>query len=162
MGKKLLINKKRVALIYVVLGLVATNVFAQEVPANLQAALFKKIFSFNKTLSAKTVEVAVIGAGGEAVVSAFKDAGVNAKTADQIGNASVVYLMPGAPSQKALTASKGVLSISGTASFVEDGKVSIAIGVEGGKPKIIIHMGQVKAEGQELSAELMKIARVIQ
>ncbi len=162
---KRVLFKKTFAIVIFLLGAITTNSFAQEmaVPANLQAALFKKIFSFNKTLTAKgNVEVAVIGAGADEVVSAFKSVGLNAKAADQIGGASVVYVMPGAPAPKAQSASKGVLSISGVTSYVEDGKVAIGLGVEGGKPKIIIHMAQLKAEGQELSADLLKIAKVIQ
>ena len=150
--------------VLLLLSLITVNSFAQDmaVPANLQAALFKKIFSFNKTLTAKgSVEVAVIGAGADEVVSAFKDAGVNAKAVSDIGSASVVYVMPGTASPKAQSASKSVLSISGVTSNVEEGKVAIGIGVEGGKPKIIINMAQLKAEGQELSADLLKIAKVI-
>lgn len=142
-----------------------TNTLAQEmaVPANLQAALFKKIFSFDKTLASKgNFEVAVLGAGSDAVVSEFNSVGVNAKAANEIGSALVVYVMPGSPSPKAQTSSKGVLSISGVTSYAEEGKVAIGLGVEGGKPKIIINMAQLKAEGHELSAELLKIAKVIQ
>lgn len=165
MKKDIAAYKQIMILMIMLIGITSVNIFAQEmaVPANLQAALFKKIFSFDKTLTAKgNVEVAVVGAGGDAVVSAFKDAGVSAKTASDIGGASVVYLMPGAASLKAQSASKGVLSISGVTSNVEEGKVAIGIGVEGGKPKIIIHMAQLKAEGQEINADLLKIAKVIQ
>ena len=164
MKTKNLINKKVFKIIFLLIGLMTVNSFAQDmaVPPNLQAALFKKIFAFNKTLTAKgNVEVAVIGAGADEVVSAFKEAGVNAKAVSEIGSASVVYVMPGAVSPKAQSASKGVLSISGVPSNAEEGKVAVGIGVEGGKPKIIINMAQLKAEGQELSADLLKIAKVI-
>lgn len=146
----------------ILLLLSGSNLLAQEVPANLQAALFKKIFTFDKTLSAKgKVEVVVIGAGGDAIVSAFKDAGISAKTGDISSASSVVYIMPGTSSTKSQTASKGILSISGFSSYVEDGKVAIGLGVEGGKPKIIVNMTQLKAEDQDLSADLLKIAKVI-
>ena len=164
MKHKNYINKKTLGIFLFLIGLMTINSFAQDmaVPANLQAALFKKIFAFNKTLAAKgNVEVAVIGAGAEEVISAFKQAGVNAKVASDIGSASVVYVMPGTASPKAQSAAKGVLSISGIPSNAEEGKVAIGIGVEGGKPKIIINMAQLKAEGQELSADLLKIAKVI-
>jgi len=148
------------------LGVFAINSNAQEmaVPAGLQAALFKKIFSFDKTLAAKgTIEVAVIGNGGDAIVSAFKDAGVSAKVSDQIpAGATIVYMMPGAASLKQQTASRGILSISGVSSYVEEGRISIGLGIEGGKPKIIVNMAQLKAEGQELSADLLSIAKIIQ
>jgi hypothetical protein len=141
------------------------NIIAQEmaVPANLQAALFKKILSFNKTLTAKgNFEVSIIGSGADAVVSAFKEAGLNAKATSDIGSSAVVYIMPGTSSLKSQTSAKGVLSISGVTSYVENGSVAVGLGVEGGKPKIIVNMAQLKAEGQELSAELLKIAKVIQ
>ncbi|MFH1198030.1 MAG: YfiR family protein [bacterium] len=144
-----------------------TTVLAQEVPANLQAALFKKIFSFDKTLTAKgSYEVAVLsGSGsGDAIVAALKEVGVSAKSVsgDQVpAGAAVVYIMAGVTPPKAQTASKGVLSITGTPANVEGGKVSIGIGTEGGKPKIIVNLGQLKAEGHEVSADLLKLAKVI-
>ena len=140
-----------------------TNAQEMAIPANLQAALFKKIFSFDKTLAAKgNFEVAVIGDGADEIVSAFKGAGVNAKASSDIGGAAVVYVMPGASSVKSQSSAKKALSISGVTSLVENGNVAVGLGVEGGKPKIIIHLAQLKAEGQELSADLLKIAKVIQ
>jgi hypothetical protein len=153
-------------IVFFIPGLIDFKIIAQDVPVNLQAALFKKIFSFDKTLQAKgSFEVAVLGTGGDGVASAFKEAGINAKAiaGEQVpGGFAVVYVMPGITSTKSQTSSKGVLSISGESSFVENGKVAIAIGTEGGKPKIIVNMGQLKAEGQELSSELLKISKVIQ
>jgi len=162
------LSKMIFPLILIFMSMISISTFAQEVPANLQAALFKKIFAFDKTLQSKgNVEVVVLSGdgSGDAMVSAFKDAGVNAKAVkgDQVpGGASIVYVMPGVNSPKQVCAQKGILSISGVAANVETGKVSIGIGTEGGKPKIIIHLAQLKAEGQELSADLLKIAKVIQ
>ena len=98
------------------------------------------------------------------MVAAFKDVGVNAKavSGDQVpAGVSVVYLMPGVAPQKQQYASKGVLSICGSSINVEDGKISIGLGLESVKPKIIVHMGQLKAEGHELSTDVLKIAYVI-
>ena len=160
MNKKML--NKMTAIMVMLVGIISINSFAQEmpVPANLQAALFKKIFSFNKTLQAKgNVEVAVLGGGSGDVVSAFKEAGINVKAVDQVpSDAAVVYVMPGATPPK----KNGVFSISGVPSYVESGKVSVGIGIDGGKPKIIVNLGQLKAEGQEMSADLLNIAKVIQ
>ena len=160
MEKKVL--NKIITNIILLICLISMSGFAQEmpVPANLQAALFKKIFSFNKTLQAKgNVEVAVLGGGSGEVVSAFKEVGLNVKAVDQVPpGASVVYVMPGATPPK----QKGVFSISGVPSYVESGKVSVGVGIDGGKPKIIVHLAQLKAEGQEMSADLLNIAKVIQ
>lgn len=162
-------NKKTVALVTCLISFTAANNFAQEmvIPANVQANLFKKIFAFDKTLASKgNIEVAVLsGSGsGDVMVAAFKDAGINAKavSGDQVpAGASVVYLMPGVTPQKQQYASKGVLSICGSSINVEDGKIAIGLGIESGKPKIIVHMGQLKAEGHELSTDVLKIAYVI-
>lgn len=165
----MIMNKKVFVTALFLISLGAANISAQEmaIPANVQANLFKKIFSFNKTLTAKgNIEVAVLSGGGsgDVMVSAFKEAGVNAKavSGEQVpAGATVVYLMPGVNPQKQQYASKGVLSICGSSIDVEDGKISIGLGLEGGKPKIIVNMGQLKAEGQELSADVLKMAYVI-
>jgi len=165
-----MIHKKKIfALLIVLISFTAAVSSAQEmaIPASVQANLFKKIFSFNKTLASKgNVEVAVLsGSGsGDVMVSAFKEAGVNAKAVSGESvpaGASVVYIMPGVNAQKQQYASKGVLSICGSSIDVEDGKISIGLGLEGGKPKIIVNMGQLKAEGQELSSDVLKMAYVI-
>lgn len=164
--------QKRKTVLFVICFILfaAQGIFAQDMaaPANLQAALFKKIFAFDKTLKSKgSIEVVVLSAdgSGDDIVSAFKGAGVNArlvKGSQVPSGASVVYVMPGVGSTKQQSAQKGALSISGAASLVQEGRVAIGIGVEGGKPKILVHMGQLKAEGQEVSADLLQIARVIQ
>ncbi|MBA4406869.1 hypothetical protein C0389_06305 [bacterium] len=165
----MIIKRKVFAIIIYVIIFAAANSFAQEmaISPNVQANLFKKIFSFNKTLASKeSVEVAVLsGSGsGDAMVAAFKQAGVSAKavSGDQVpAGVSVVYIMPGVTPQKQQYASKGVLSICGSSINVEDGKIAIGLGLEGEKPKIIVHMGQLKAEGQELSSDVLKMAYVI-
>lgn len=170
MKKRLKQTIKMFSIITILFNIMAANITAQEmaVPAKLQAVLFKKIFQFDKTLAAKdNIELAVLsGSGnGDDMVAFFKETGVNAKavSGDQVpAGANVVYIMPGVTSPKQQSAAKGVLSISGVTSYVEDGKVSIGLGVEGGKPKIIVHMAQLKAEGQEISADLLKLAKVIQ
>ena len=157
--EKKIFNK--ITIVFLLLSGIITTTYSQEmsVPANLQAALFKKIFSFNKTLQGKgNLEVSVIGNGSGEIVSAFKDAGVNAKSASDASGASVVYVMPGSTAPK----QKGIFSISGVTEYAESGKVAVGLGVEGGKPKIVVNLAQLKAEGQELSADLLKIAKVIQ
>jgi hypothetical protein len=147
---------------------------AQEmaVPTDMQAALFKKIFSFDKSLSG-TPKVLVLHTDASSgvkdqVIKSFGSVGITAEgiksdqLAGSVGANTVVYVAPGASSPKALCSSKKALSISGVASLAESGQVSVAIGVEGGKPKIIVNMSQLKAEGHDLSADLLKLAKVIQ
>lgn len=151
----------------IVLSILANQNIIAQIPSNLQAALFKKILSMNLTLKAKgDLKVAVLtGDGnGDDIVSAFNSVGIaaNAVSGNQPpGGASVVYVMPGVTAPTSECASNGVLSISGDGSYAESGKVAIGIGTVGGKPKIIINFAQLKAEGQEVSASLLTIAKVI-
>jgi hypothetical protein len=161
--------------ILLILGIVlfAGTLTAQHmpVPANLQSAIFKKIFGFDKTLQEKgRIEVAVVYgdiAAKDAIIAAFSDIGIPAvaikseQAASGVGSATIVYIAPGGVPPKHLCISNQILSISGVASFVENGQVSIGITVEGGKPKILIHRAQLKAEGQELAKEILSMAKVI-
>ncbi len=141
------------------------------VPANLQSAIFKKIFAFDKTLQEKgRIEVAVIygdAAAKDAIVAAFNDLGIPAvpvrsdQAGSSIGSATVVYVAPGGVPPKQLCINNQILSISGVATFVENGQVSIGLSVEGGKPKILIHRSQLKAEGQELAKEILSMAKIL-
>jgi len=165
---------RRIILPVVGLVLLSGVLVAQSmtVPANLQAAIFKKMLGFDKTLQSRgPIEVVVVYgdvAAKDEIVAAFKGVGVSASSvrADQIsngiGNASVLYVAPGAIPPKQFCANSGVLSLSGVASFVEKGQVSIGLGVEGGKPKILIHTGQLKAEGHDIASDILNMAKLIQ
>ncbi len=166
----------KVVFTFSLVALSCTNIFAQgmSVPANLQAALFKKLFTLNKTLSSKgTPKVLVVYTDASAgdrdeVVEAFKGAGmtVNSVKADaatsQLSSHNVVYIAPGASSVASACSKSGIFSVTAVPSYVEGGKATIGLGTEGGKPKIIVNINKAKEEGQDLSADLIKIARVIQ
>lgn len=157
------------SMLFSLMFLIPMDACSQEmaVPVNVQAALFKKIFCFDKTLQSKGNFELVILSGNEspeAVANAFRNIGVNTKTIK--GNhppagTSVVYVMPGVSSPNRQCAQNNILSISGEISGVESGNVSIGLCIEGSKPKIVIHLGQLKAEGHEVSSQLLGIARLI-
>ena len=91
-----LIKNKMFTMIVLSICVLFANISAQDmaVPANLQAALFKKIFTFNRTLQAKgNFEVAVIGASGNDMVLAFKEAGVNAKAVIKFQQALPLFML---------------------------------------------------------------------
>ncbi len=143
------------------------------VPAVMQASLFKKIFAYDKKLSSATdIKVAVVFSDSSAgvkdeIVKAFESAGISAKAfkADQIaanaGSLSAIYLTSGAESAKAVCQKNQVLCITGLPSLVESGTAAIGLGVSDNKPKIWIHLGELKAEGHEVSANLLQLAKVI-
>lgn len=143
------------------------------VPPELQAAIFKKVFSYDKTIQGGEAKMIVAFTDASAgikdqVVKAFKDSGitVSAVKADQlsgsIGGINVVYIAPGVSGVKQICQKNGILTITGSPSLVEAGEVSVGLSVMDNKPKIIVHLKQLKAEGHELSANLLQLAKVIQ
>jgi hypothetical protein len=143
------------------------------VPLDLQVAIFKKVFNYDKTIQSGAPKMLVAFADRSAdakdqVVKAFKDSGVsvNAVKADQlsasINSIDVLYIMSGVSGVKQLCQKNGVLSITGIPSLVESGEASVGLAVQDSKPKIIVHLKQLKAEGHELSANLLQLAKIIQ
>ena len=57
--------------------------------------------------------------------------------------------------------SQSILSISGVPELAEKGEVSVALGIENDKPKIIVNLERAKSEGHQLSADLLKLAKII-
>ncbi len=163
---------KRLILFVVLFAAANEIVLAQDmpVPIKLQVAMFKKIFNYNVTLQSKGVKLAVVYGDArikDELIDGFKQFGlfptaVSATDIEkQIANYNVVYVTPGCGSLKSLTDKHKVFSISGLSSLAEKGEISIAIGVEGGKPKILINKKKIESEGQELSPDLLKIAKVL-
>jgi hypothetical protein len=157
---------------------VATAAEEMPVPPAVQAAMFSKIFPFVRTLDRQEVHIVIVyapeqksdraGAVG-ALRQGFHDVGLDAEGigADElphsIGKAKVAYLFPGATTPAVLDAiaSAKVLSISGAPSLAEGGAVSIAIGARANKPEILVNPQRLKVEGQEISSQLMPMARVV-
>jgi hypothetical protein len=146
------------------------------IPGDLQSAMFKKIFSYDKTLqSVGEITVFIVGAEKDdqtvqELVKAFKNEGAFPAVIGAVPlegplpPSSVVYLFPEADLEvaKQVCGESGVLTISGDPSLVEQGHVSVAIGENGGKAEIIVNLPRLKEEGHELSAQLLKLARIIQ
>lgn len=143
------------------------------VPPNLQAAIFKKVFSYDKTIEGLNPKILVAFTDESAevkdkVIKAFKDAGVtvSAVKAEQlsasVSGINVLYIAPGVSGAKQICQKNGILSITGSPALVESGEVSVGLSVLDNKPKIIVHLKQLKAEGHELSAKLLQLAKVIQ
>lgn len=145
---------------------------AAAVPVELQAALFVRIFQQDRSLTAGgALVVLVVGAEAETapVVKAFRGVGIAAKGVEPEGLARelpggrVAYLLPGpAAAQQAdeATAAK-LLVVSGDATLAEKGVVAIAIGVEGGKPKILVHEKRLGEAGHTLSEQIRQLAKVV-
>lgn len=146
---------------------------AQEipVPVNLHVVLLKKVFSLNKNLQGKQVKVVIVFTDASSIIkdealTGFVAIGIQAtacklpQMAREASDADVIYIAPGAGAAQRFCEDKGILSITGMPSLTENGTTSVAIGIEAGKPKVFIHITRAKAEKQEFSSDLFKVARV--
>ena len=142
-------------------------------PPDLQVSIFKKVFGFDKTIQPGTLKLVVAFTDSSAalkdqVVKAFQESGVPASAAREeqlsgsLNGVNVLYLTPGVSSAKQICQKNGILSITGTPSLVESGEASVGLSVLDNKPKIVVHLKQLKAEGHELSANLLQLAKLIQ
>lgn len=155
------------------------------VPAQLQAALFYKIFDFDETLSSSSGPITIgiyydpnnsaSQEGKDAIEQAFLDlsnqtvAGrhVLIKSITDLGQIrglDIVYVTPGNDSVikeivKACEANK-IFGISGTEAYAQMG-LPVAIGAQNNKPKIIVNRSQAAICGVKLSSKLLALARLI-
>jgi len=156
-------------------GCIALPAFAADpsLPPDLQVSLFKKVFGYDKTIPPGTIKLVVAFTDSSAsikdqVVKAFQESGiaVSAVKEEQLSGSlsgvNVLYVTPGIQNAKQLCQKNGILSITGTPSLVESGEASVGLSVMDNKPKILVHLKQLKAEGHELSANLLQLAKVIQ
>jgi hypothetical protein len=143
------------------------------VPTDLQGAIFKKVFSFDRSIPEGAAKIVVAYTDSSAeqkdhIVKAFKDCGVAASAikADQvsgsIAGANVLYILPGVFGARQICQKNRILCITGIPSLVESGEASIGLAIVDNKPKILVHLRELKAEGQELSANLLQLAKIIQ
>jgi hypothetical protein len=144
------------------------------VPLNRQTVMFKRVFEYDRTLGGKSPRVLVVHDGGmedlHDLLASFEFAKIEAvpvhysQLGERINGATVAYILPGVPAATYLDrcAENAVLTISGLPSLVQKGHVSIAIGAGQGRAEILVHLGRLKAEKHDISAELLKLARVLQ
>jgi hypothetical protein len=161
-------------LMMILTGTLAASEQDVPVPPELQAAIFQKVFSYDRSLpSGQDPKVLIAFAPASApfkdrLLKAFEQVGIRAsavreeEVASHISAVEVLYVATDGTSFKALCQKNAVLSITGFPSLVEKGEVSVGLGVVADKPKILVHLPQLRAEGHELSANLLQLARVIQ
>ena len=148
---------------------------ASELPFRVQAELFRKIFEYDRTLSRNNWSLLIVytekgNAGVSDLVSAFRSAGISASAAPsatalgKTTGTSVVYFFPeaGTDSLRAVCASLGILTISGTSSLARNGGVSVAVGLRpDSRPEIVVNLPRVKAERHDLASGLLSLAEIV-
>ena len=143
------------------------------VPPELQVAIFKKVFNYDRTIPGGVPNLLVVftdtsAAVKDQVVKVFKNSGIAVRAAkadqlsDSVGGVNVLYVLSGVSGAKHICQKNGILSITGSPSLVESGEASIGLSVQNNRPKIVVHMGQLRAEGHDLSANLLQLAKIVQ
>lgn len=163
-----------IRLALVPLGVLVAEAEDMPVPTDIQVAIFKKIFSYDRSAEgAVSLDVLVVHGGesnlAEDVAGSFEAAGIPARTvplellSEEIDLGFAVYVLPGATSSQVreLCRERRVMSISGAPELAERGEVSVAIGQADRKPEIVIHLNRLRSEGHELSSAVLGLARVI-
>jgi hypothetical protein len=144
------------------------------VPLPLQGTILQKIFSYDRTLEHRIPKVLIVASdlsdpqAGElkATLTRLGSTAVITTAAAmpaQAAGAAAVYFMPGQLTDllSRTCIQHRLLSVSGMPSWAEQGRVSIAIGLAGGKAEIVVNLKRSKEEAHDLSSRLLRLARVI-
>lgn len=141
----------------------------------LRAAIIKKVISYDRALSGSAVSVVIFhgpSASGEAqeLQSALDRIGIASSTTsseDELrrrgAEVKVLYVLTDDVSSgvRAFCKQTHCLSITSSMQAVEQGDASVAISTLNGKPQLAVHMRRLGEERQDLSAEMLQLARVI-
>ena len=146
------------------------------VPVDLQAALFKKILGYSRSLSSETSPTIAIVFSDERAeeASALRAALAQANLVSTLvgpesdlavfDESDVIYLMDEKSRRglKRRCESNGLLSITGWPELVESGKASVGLDRKpDGRPEIVVNMDSLKAENQKFSSDLLNLARLV-
>ena len=162
--------KKIVVLALLIPGLVLSpHVMGQatdEAPPKLQAALIMKLLAFYNNLGAKPFTIHVVGAPDVAKhlkAQIGKTAGKATLNAVTEGDAApseschVIYVGTSIKELVAYSQANSVLSVTGKPDFVPKG-VTLGIGIENKKPKILLNLSSSKAESINWNPAILKVA----
>lgn len=161
---------KKVVLAALVASAFAVPVTAQEAPPKLQAALMMKLLGFYTNLGAKPFTIYVLGSdavAGELKGLVGQKAGKATLNGVESGDGipgdkfDVIYVGKAVADAIAYSQSNKALSVTGKNGFVNDG-VTLGIGVEGKKPKILLNLSSSKAEDINWNPAILKVAATIQ
>jgi hypothetical protein len=147
----------------------------------MQVVLLAKILRYDDVLgAARPAKIRVIvahpgktpDAAASEMAATFTAAGfaevelvTQGRAPSKVEGAHVVYLMSGVETEAIAAACEKhrVLSFADDIASVEQGLVPIGIGLtSANRPEIIVHLPRLRAQGHELSAQLLRLSRVIQ
>lgn len=147
--------------------------YAQDmpVPENIQAALLPKVLKFNSNLSdqskikiiivydnnsAKSKDELIKEIGNSMEVLALRPD----KIKENCESFHLIYFMPGLQGHAGICKEYNILSVTGISQYVEQGKISLAFGIQNNKPKIFVNLSSLSEEEQSFSSDILRIAKV--
>lgn len=147
---------------------------SEDVPIPLQAALLKKVASFDRALEGKALGVILVyenetPAELSEMLTAFKKVGlpptlIKASDFKSRPAAPIAFVLSSAllPAVLAECERAKILTISRSVDGTLAGKTTLAFAMRAdSKPQIVIHLGRAKAEGRDFAAGMLSLARVI-
>lgn len=166
-------RRNRAKALLVALGLAASFVSSRSAAqgateGKLEAAIFKKIFLFDRTLAGKDLSVLVVGEENAAIGNAFSALGLKASTvaspsADALRQTSVVFVSQQSPAVRDSCEKNKTLSITLTPALVEKGEASIGLRKKSDNTlEIMVNRKRVRLEGHDLPAELLSLASLVE
>lgn len=141
------------------------------VPENIQAALLPKVLKFNPELSQKAkIKMLIVydnnsqnnkdeffkELSGLMEIKAIRPIELE----ETITGYDLVYFMPGLDELSIICKTHKVLSVTGISQYVEHGKISLGFGIQNNKPKILVNLTSLDEEGQSLSSDILRIAKI--
>jgi YfiR/HmsC-like len=154
---------------------VFSSVVRADVPHNLQVKLILKILSMDRNFSrfGDPIKIGTSSDGFLKALSASSSLKIKGKSfvvekmssPDDVSKYNIVYVGKEWASQYAAASTKAVANKSLMFCETEDGVLSgggaISFKVVGGKPKIVINLGNVKSQGTDFPAGFLKITVVV-
>jgi len=149
------------------------SVYAQNisVPEDIQAALLVKVLKYNPQIpqNEKTKILVVYNSSTEINKDEFIKGLGNSmdvkaisptELEENISGYHVVYFMPGIHGYSEICKLNKVLSVTGTAKYVEKGEISLGFSIQNNKPKILVNLTSLEEEAQSFSPDILRIAKI--
>lgn len=156
------------------LGMCLVAGAAEPLPVPLQAMLIKKVASYDRALTGKALSVVVVYELESAsevaeVVKTLSAAGLKVATTkasafNPPSDANIAFLMRSSetPGVMAECARRKILSVADGARAARLGNASLGFDRwDDARPRIVVHLGRMRAEGHEFAAALLNLAQTI-
>jgi hypothetical protein len=151
---------------------------AQDVDVDLASKIILKIMMLDQDLQKKTggkIEIGVIGSPeAVAAFSKLKGSAIDKDSAISVGEVvaldalppgskpTIVFVGSGADPASVTKYTRGnrVLSVTNVSSFVDKG-VTLGIGLENNKPKVLLNLTGSESEGMNWDPKILKISKTV-